>query len=45
MFICGLYIALNEGTIVITIGILMIVYAVMDIIENLIFLRNVKKLN
>ena len=45
MFICGLYIALNEGTIVVTIGILMLVYAVMDIIENIIFLRNVKKLN
>ena len=45
MFICGLYIALNEGTIVITVGILMLVYAVMDIIENIIFLRNVKKLN
>lgn len=45
MFICGLYIALNEGTIVVTIGILMLVYAVMDIIENIIFLRNVKKIN
>ena len=41
MLVCGLYIALNEGTIIITIGILMLIYAVMDIIENIIFLRHV----
>ena len=45
MFICGLYIVLNEGTIIVTIGILMIVYAVMDIIENIIFIQNIDKLN
>lgn len=45
MFICGLYIALNEGTIIVTVGILMLVYAVMDIIENIIFIHNLKKLN
>lgn len=44
MFGCGLYVALNEGAIIITIGILMMVYAVMDIIENIIFLRHVKDL-
>lgn len=44
MFICGLYITLNEGTIIVTVGILMLVYAVMDIIENIIFLYNVKKI-
>lgn len=42
MFGCGLYIALNEGTIIITIGILMLIYAVMDIIENIIFIRYIK---
>lgn len=42
MFIGGLYIALNEGAIIITIGILMIIYAVMDIIENIIFIKNIK---
>lgn len=41
MLACGLYIALNEGTIIITIGILMLIYAVMDIVENIIFLRHV----
>lgn len=44
MFICGLYIALNEGTIIVTIGILMLIYAIMDIIENIIFVRHVKDL-
>lgn len=44
MFCCGLYIVLNQGTIVVTVGILMLVYAVMDIIENIIFLRNIKQL-
>lgn len=42
MFGCGLYIALNEGTIIMTIGILMLIYAVMDIIENIIFIRYIK---
>ncbi len=42
MFGCGLYIALNEGTIIMTIGILMLIYAVMDMIENIIFIRYIK---
>lgn len=42
MFGCGLYIALNEGTIIITVGILMLIYAIMDIIENIIFIRHIK---
>ena len=45
MFICGLYIVLNEGTIIVTIGVLMVIYAVMDIIENLIFIRHLDDLN
>ena len=44
MFCCGLYIVLNQGTIVVTVGVLMVVYAIMDIIENIIFLRNIKQL-
>ena len=42
MFICGLYIALNSGSVVMTIGIIIIVYSVIDIIEDIIFMRNVK---
>ena len=45
MFICGLYIVLNEGTIVVTIGIIMLVYAIMDIIENVIFIKHLDYLN
>lgn len=44
MFVCGLYIILNTGVIISTIGIIMIIYAVLDIIENIIFINNVKKL-
>lgn len=44
MFICGLYIIFNSGIIVTTIGIIMVIYAIIDIIENIIFINNVKKL-
>lgn len=44
MFIGGLYIILNSGAIVTTIGIMMIVYAVIDIIEDVIFMKNVKEI-
>ena len=42
MFICGLYVALSEGSIVIAIGIVIVIYAVIDIAESIIFMRNVK---
>lgn len=42
MTICGIYIIASPGAIMLTIGIVMIVYAVMDIIEEIIFMRNVK---
>lgn len=45
MFACGLYIVLNEGTIIVTIGVLMVIYALMDIIENAIFIKYVDNLN
>ena len=45
MLICGLYVVLNEGTIIVTIGILMVIYAVMDVIENAIFIKHVSDLN
>ncbi|MBR1802383.1 MAG: DUF308 domain-containing protein [Clostridia bacterium] len=43
MLICGLYVTLNAGAIVVTIGAMMIVYSVIDIIEDIIFMRNVKE--
>lgn len=42
MLICGLYVALNEGAVIMTIGFLMITYSVMDIIENFILLYSIK---
>lgn len=44
MLTCGLYIILNTGTIIVTIGVIMVIYAVIDIIENLIFLKHVNDL-
>ncbi len=44
MFGCGLYIALNSGTIIITIGIVMIIYSIIDIIEDIICMINIKEL-
>ena len=44
MFICGLYIIINSNAIIVTIGIIMIVYAVIDIIENIIFMKNIKEI-
>lgn len=44
MFICGLYIIMNSGTVIITIGIMMIASSVLDIIEDIIFMKNVKEI-
>lgn len=45
MIIFGLYIVAVPGSVVATIGILMVIYSVMDIIEELIFMQNVKNLD
>ncbi|MGN1327695.1 MAG: DUF308 domain-containing protein [Clostridia bacterium] len=42
MFICGLYITMNSGAVIVTIGIVMVIYSVIDIIENIIFMKNMK---
>jgi len=44
MFLCGLYVIFDAGMIVTTIGVIMIIYAIIDIIENIIFINNVKKI-
>lgn len=43
MFVCGLYIILNSGTILATIGIIMIIYSIIDIIEDIISLVYIKE--
>lgn len=42
MFLCGLYVVLNSGTIIMTIGGIMVAYSIIDIIESIIFMKNVK---
>lgn len=44
MLICGMYIITNSGAIMMTIGIVMVIYAVMDIIEECIFMKNIKEI-
>ena len=41
MFGCGLFILLNEGAVVTLLGITMIIFSVIDIIEDLIFMKNI----
>ena len=43
MILFGIYIILNSGAIITLIGSLMIAYAIIDIIESLIFVRKLKK--
>ena len=42
MLICGLYIIAVPGTVMMTIGIIMVIYGIMDKIEEVIFMKNVK---
>lgn len=42
MLLCGVYIISNPGAIMMTIGIIMVIYDIMDIIEEIIFMKNIK---
>lgn len=42
MLICGVYIVASAKALVATIGVFILIYAIIDICENLIFLNNVK---
>lgn len=44
MFVCGLYITLNSGAIIITIGWMMVISSIIDIIQDVIFMKNVKEI-
>ncbi|MCI9177137.1 MAG: hypothetical protein HFJ28_00760 [Clostridia bacterium] len=43
MTICGLYVIINTGAIIVTIGAIMLVYSIIDIIESIIFMKNIKE--
>ena len=45
MFICGLYTIFVSNLVVVSIGISILIYAIIDAIEDIIFLVNVSKLN
>lgn len=45
MLICGIYIVANASKIVAAIGVFILIYAIIDIIENIIFLKNVNEFN
>jgi len=42
MLICGIYIIASPGAVMMTIGIIIVIYAAMDIIEEIIFMKNLK---
>lgn len=42
MLLCGIYIIASPGAVMMTIGIIMVFYGMMDIIEEIIFMKNVK---
>lgn len=44
MIACGIYITFTQGAIVLTIGIIMLIYSIMDLVESAIFMKNVKEL-
>ena len=44
MLACGIFIISNSGAVIITIGISIIIYSVIDIIEDIIFMNNVKNI-
>lgn len=44
MAVCGLYIIFTSNAIIITIGAIILVYSILDIIESIFFIKNVNKL-
>ncbi|MFR0822837.1 MAG: DUF308 domain-containing protein [Clostridia bacterium] len=44
MLICGIYIIANSGAIIFTIGVAILVYAIIDLAENILFLQNTKNM-
>lgn len=44
MIACGIYITFTQGAIILTIGIIMVIYSVMNLIESVIFIKNVNEI-
>lgn len=45
MIIGGLYVTFYPGALIVTLGVIILIYSIMDIIEGFIFMRNIKELN
>ncbi len=45
MIIGGLYVTFYTGALILTLGVIILIYSIMDIIEGFIFMRNIKELN
>lgn len=45
MLLCGIYIACNPGAILVTIGSIILIYSILDIIESIIFIKNINKIS
>ena len=44
LIICGIYISFKPGIIIFSLGVIIIIYAILDIIEKIVFLEEIKKL-
>jgi uncharacterized membrane protein HdeD (DUF308 family) len=44
MIIAGLYVTFTQGALIITMGVIMLIYAIMDLIESAIFIKNVNEI-
>ena len=45
MLLCGIYIIFDSSAIIITIGTVILIYSILDIIESIIFIANIKKIS
>ncbi len=45
MAICGIFIICNSGAVIVTLGVVVVIYSVLDVIESIMFLNNVNKLS
>ena len=41
---CGIFIICNSGAVIVTLGVFVVIYSILDIIESIIFLKNVNSL-
>lgn len=44
MVFCGFFIICNSGAVIVTIGVITLIYSILDIVESIIFLKNVDNL-